>query len=104
MEEERQEREREEEDQRRMEEERRRKRKEKEMEETKQEESDEEDEDFLEDAPKYYQPGIVPQAPLKPSQKDAYDAFISKLFNPYLPLEEQRELYMKPLPALIGQI
>jgi hypothetical protein len=58
----------------------------------------------LEGAPKYYQPGIIPQAPLKPSQKDAYDAFISKLFNPYLPLDEQRELYMKPLPALIGQV
>jgi hypothetical protein len=41
---------------------------------------------------------------LKPSQKDAYDAFISKLLNPYLPLEELRELYMKPLPALIGQV
>lgn len=67
---------------------------------------DDEDEDagFLEDAPKYYQPGIIPQAPLKPSQKDAYDAFISKLLNPYLPLEELRELYMKPLPALIGQV
>ena len=58
----------------------------------------------MEEGPKYYQPGIVPQAPLKPSQRDAYDAFISKLFNPYLPLEEQRELYMKPLPALIGQV
>jgi tubby and related proteins len=65
---------------------------------------EEEDEDagFLDDAPLYYQPGIVPQAPLKPSQKDAYDAFISKLLNPYLPLEELRDLYMKPLPALIG--
>lgn len=41
---------------------------------------------------------------LKPSQKDAYDAFISKLFNPYLPLDEQRDLFMKPLPALIGQV
>ena len=49
---------------------------------------EEEDTGFLEDAPKYYQPGIVPQAPLKPSQKDAYEAFISKLFNPYLPLAE----------------
>ena len=69
-----------------------------------QEDSDEEDEDagFLDDAPKYYQPGIIPQSPLKPSQKDAYDAFISKLLNPYLPLEELRDLYMKPLPALIG--
>lgn len=69
-------------------------------------EEDEEDEDagFLDDAPKYYQPGIIPQAPLKPSQKDAYDAFISKLLNPYLPLEELRDLYMKPLPALIGQV
>ena len=65
---------------------------------------EEEDTGFLDDAPKYYQPGIVPQAPLKPSQKDAYDAFISKLFNPYLPLDEQKELYMKPLPALIGQV
>ena len=37
-------------------------------------------------------------------QKDAYDAFISKLFNPYLPLDEQRDLFMKPLPALIGQV
>jgi hypothetical protein len=61
-----------------------------------------EDTGFLDDAPKYYQPGIIPQAPLKPSQKDAYDAFISKLLNPYLPLEELRDLYMKPLPALIG--
>ena len=63
---------------------------------------DDDDDQFLEDAPKYYQPGIVPQAVLKPSQKDAYDAFISKLFNPYLPLDEQRDLFMKPLPALIG--
>lgn len=67
-------------------------------------EDEEEDQEYLKNAPKYYQPGIVPQAPLKPNQKDAYDAFINKLFNPYLPLEEQRELYMKPLPALIGQI
>ena len=65
-------------------------------------EDDDDDDQFLEDAPKYYQPGIVPQAVLKPSQKDAYDAFISKLFNPYLPLDEQRDLFMKPLPALIG--
>lgn len=63
---------------------------------------DEEEAGFLEDAPKYYQPGIIPQAPLKPSQKDAHDSFISKLLNPYLPLEELKDLYMKPLPALIG--
>ena len=30
-------------------------------------EYDEEDVHILEDAPKYYQPGIIPQAPLKPS-------------------------------------
>jgi len=48
------------------------------------EESDDEDPGFVEGAPKYYQPGIIPQAPLKPSQKDAHDAFISKLLNPYL--------------------
>ena len=30
-------------------------------------EEDEDEEGFLENAPKYYQPGIVPQAPLKPS-------------------------------------
>lgn len=73
--------------------------------ETPQEEDDDydpEDTGILEDAPKYYQPGIIPQAPLKPSQKDAFDAFMSRLFNPYLPLEELREMYMKPLPALIG--
>ena len=29
---------------------------------------------------------------------------MSRLFNPYLPLEELREMYMKPLPALIGQV
>ena len=70
------------------------------------EEDDEDDDDpgILEDAPKYYQPGIIPQAPLKPSQKDAFDAFMSRLFNPYLPLEELREMFMKPLPALIGQV
>jgi hypothetical protein len=39
---------------------------------------------------------------LKPSQKDAFDAFMARLFNPYLPLEELRDMYMKPLPALIG--
>ena len=65
-------------------------------------EEEEDEEGYLENSPKYYQPGIVPQAPLRPNQKDAYDAFINKLFNPYLPLDEQRELYMKPLPALIG--
>ena len=34
-----------------------------------QETAEEEDEDagFLDDAPLYYQPGIIPQAPLKPS-------------------------------------
>ena len=32
-----------------------------------QEESEDEEDQFLQDAPKYYQPGIVPQAPLKPS-------------------------------------
>ena len=74
------------------------------VEEPEDEEYDQEDADILEDAPKYYQPGIIPQAPLKPSQKDAFDAFMSRLFNPYLPLEELREMYMKPLPALIGQV
>lgn len=29
---------------------------------------------------------------------------MSRLFNPYLPLEELRDMYMKPLPALIGQV
>ena len=75
-----------------------------EKEELKNEESEEEEEEAAEGEPRYYQAGIVPQAPLKPSQKDAYDAFISKLFNPYLPHSELRELYMKPLPALIGQV
>lgn len=43
-------------------------RKEKEEQKKQEQESEDEDEDqFLQDAPKYYQPGIVPQAPLKPS-------------------------------------
>lgn len=67
-------------------------------------EEDEDDAEILEDAPKYYQPGIIPQQKLKPSQRDAYEAFMSRLFNPYLPLEELRDMYMKPLPALIGQV
>ena len=65
---------------------------------------EESEEELLEDAPKYYQPGIIPQQKLKPSQRDAYEAFMSRLFNPYLPLDELREMYMKPLPALIGQV
>ena len=29
---------------------------------------------------------------------------MSRLFNPYLPLDELRDMYMKPVPALIGQV
>lgn len=42
------------------------------------------------DAPPYYQPSIVPQAPLTEDGKELYDAFISKLLNPFTPVEELR--------------
>ena len=55
-------------------------------------------------APKYYQVGITPQAPLKPIQKQAYDSFIDDLLDPDLPLKWLKEMYTKPLPALMGQL
>ena len=42
------------------------------------------------DAPPYYQPSIVPQAPLNEDGKEMYDAFIAKLLNPFTPVEELR--------------
>lgn len=56
------------------------------------------------DAPPYYQPSIVPQAPLTEDNKQLYDAFIAKLLNPFTPVEELKDMYMKPVPPKIGQI
>lgn len=56
------------------------------------------------DAPPYYQPNIVPQAPLTEDCKELYDAFIAKLLNPFTPVEELKEMYMRPIPPKIGQI
>ena len=54
------------------------------------------------DAPPYYQPSIVPQAPLTEDNKELYDAFIAKLLNPFTPVEELRKMYMEPVPPRIG--
>ena len=56
------------------------------------------------DAPPYYQPNIVPQAPLTEDGKELFDAFIAKLLNPFTPVEELKEMYMRPIPPKIGQI
>ena len=42
-----------------------------------------ENDDHYNDAPPYYQPSIVPQAPLTEDNKALYDAFIAKLINPF---------------------
>lgn len=56
------------------------------------------------DAPPYYQPSIIPQAPLNEENKAHYDAFIAKLLNPFTAVEELRSMYMLPVPPRIGQI
>jgi len=56
------------------------------------------------DAPTYYQPTIIPQNPLTFEQKELFDAFVSKMTNPFTPIEELRDMYMKPVPPRIGQI
>ena len=61
-------------------------------------------EDQYNDAPPYYQPSIVPQAPLSEDNKAIYDAFIAKLLNPFTPVEELKSMYMEPLPPRIGQV
>ena len=60
--------------------------------------------DQYNDAPPYYQPTIVPQAPLTEDNKQLYDAFIAKLLNPFTPVEELKQMYMTPVPPRIGQI
>ena len=62
------------------------------------------DPDQYNDAPPYYQPTIVPQAPLTEDNKQLYDAFIAKLLNPFTPVEELKQMYMEPVPPRIGQI
>ena len=36
--------------------------------------------------------------------KELFDAFIAKLLNPFTPVEELKEMYMRPIPPKIGQI
>ena len=62
------------------------------------------DQEQYNDAPPYYQPSIVPQAPLTEDNKQLYDAFISKLLNPFTQVEELKQMYMRPVPPRIGQI
>ena len=33
-----------------------------------------------------------------------FDAFVAKLLNPFTPVEELKEMYMRPIPPKIGQI
>ena len=33
-----------------------------------------------------------------------YDEFVAKLINPFTPLEELKDMYMKPVPPRIGQV
>ena len=56
------------------------------------------------DAPTYYLPTVIPQNPLTPENQELHDEFITKLTNPFTPVEELREMYMKPVPPRIGQI
>lgn len=52
--------------------------------------------------PPYYLKKVVPQEFNGESQR--YQEFMEKLFNPYLPIEEQRDLFMQPLPRGIGHV
>jgi len=44
----------------------------------------------------------VPQDPLSFENKEMHDAFIAKLTDPNTPIEELRDMYMKPVPPQIG--
>jgi len=33
-----------------------------------------------------------------------FDAFVAKLLNPFTPVEELKEMYMRPIPPKIGQV
>lgn len=50
------------------------------------------------DAPTYYLPTVIPQNPLTPENQELHDEFITKLTNPFTPVEELKEMYMKPVP------
>ena len=54
------------------------------------------------DAPTYYLPTIIPQNALSPENQQLYDEFVAKLINPFTPLEELKDMYMKPVPPRIG--
>lgn len=54
--------------------------------------------------PPYYQPHIIPQQEIRPENREAFVAFVSKLTNPFTSVDEQRFLFMKPVPPNIGQI
>ena len=54
------------------------------------------------DAPTYYLPTVIPQNPLTPENQELHDEFITKLTNPFTPVEELKEMYMKPVPPRIG--
>ena len=56
------------------------------------------------DAPTYYLPTIIPQNALSPENQELYDEFVAKLTNPFTPLEELKDMYMKPVPPRIGQV
>ena len=36
--------------------------------------------------------------------KEAHAAFIAKLLNPFTPIEELKDLFMKPIPPNVGMI
>lgn len=46
----------------------------------------------------------MPQNPLTSDNQQLYNEFIAKLINPFTPLVELKELFMKPVPRTIGQI
>ena len=46
----------------------------------------------------------MPQAPLSEDNKQQHDQFVAKLLNPFTPIEELKDMYMKPVPPRIGQI
>lgn len=56
------------------------------------------------DMPPYYTPGLVPQAEPKGDNKEALNAFLGHLTNPYTSTEQLRELFMRPVPPNLGQI
>ena len=56
------------------------------------------------DAPTYYQPNVIPQNALTQDNMELYNAFIARITNPVAPIEELRQLFMKPVPKQIGQI